>query len=239
MTARSIALCTALALAGGCGTHQSTYVRQAASPGELVWRYDEHLQVTQQGKVVAESDDWKGLAAAVSCVPLAHEWAEEATARHRKGTRMLWAGLLGGGVGFTLGTVVFFSNINDHDDRALAGVLTALGSMIFASVATPVGAHMRVAAGARGIDAVNVYNDKLAAGACPAVSAPPAPPTTKPASPLPASALPKLTPSPAQPQPAPAQPAPSPAPPQPTKQAAPSPAPPQPAKPPSQPATKP
>lgn len=92
--ARSAALYRALSMMIGCASYQSAYVRQSAAPGELVWRYDDRLQVTRDGQVVAEADRWDGLAAAVACVPRARDWASAATSRHRTGTALLWSGLI-------------------------------------------------------------------------------------------------------------------------------------------------
>ena len=171
MIARSVALCVALSLASGCGTHQSTYVRQAASPGELVWRYDDRLQVTRNGQVVAEGGAWHGLDTAVRCVPLARDRATAATARHRKGSTTLWIGVIGAIVGVTVGTVLFASDPDDAD-RAVPGLFTIAGSLLFGAVTVPIGGYLRASANARGIDAINLYNDKLAGGACTPAPAP-------------------------------------------------------------------
>ena len=77
MTARAVATCLAVSLTA-CGGYQSQYVRQSAPAGELVWRYDSHLQVTRNGQVVADGDDWAELPAVVGCVPRARDWASTA-----------------------------------------------------------------------------------------------------------------------------------------------------------------
>jgi hypothetical protein len=161
--ARSAALCAALSIAIGCASSQSAYVRQTAAPGELVWRYDDRLQVTRNGQVVAEADRWDGLAAAVACVPRARDRASAATSRHRTGTALLWTGLISmlGGVG------VFEEEVARTDGHpAAAIVIGSLVVVIAGAIAGPTGGYLRGTATVRGIDAVNLYNDGIASGAC-------------------------------------------------------------------------
>jgi hypothetical protein len=164
MTARSVALRAALVLTTACGSSHSQYARQAASPGELVWRFDDQLQVTRDGQLVAQAGSWDGLAAAVACVPRANHWATAATSRYRKGTVTLWTALIGGVVSVAAGSVIAFSN-TDHADRAVAGLALISGGLIFGGATAATGAYMHAGASARGIDAVNLYNDEVASGA--------------------------------------------------------------------------
>jgi hypothetical protein len=160
---RSAALCAALSTAIGCASSQSAYVRQSAAPGELVWRYDDRLQVTRNGQVVAEADRWDGLAAAVACVPRARDRANAATSRHRTGTALLWTGL----ISMFAGVGVFEEEVARTDGRLTAPVV--LGSLVGAVagvIVTLTGGYLRGTATVRGIDAVNLYNDSIASGAC-------------------------------------------------------------------------
>lgn len=163
MIARAMALCAAVSPAIGCASSQSTYVRQSAAPGELVWRYDDRLQVTRDGQLVAEAGRWDGLAAAVACVPRARDWASSATSRHYSGTAMLWAGLISmfAGVGFA---EVEIARTDGHPNDAV--VLGSLTAAIAGSIVALTGLHRRDTAIVRGIDAVNLFNDSIASGAC-------------------------------------------------------------------------
>jgi len=161
MIARSVALCTALSLMIGCASYQSQYTRQRAAPGELVWRYDDNdLQLTRDGKVVAEPGRWEGLGDALACVPEASDRANVATARHRRGTIALWAGP----ATMVAGTVAGIALIDADRPTRDAGTVVALSSLAIGLVALAFGAHWRVTAVPRGIDAVNLYNDRIASG---------------------------------------------------------------------------
>jgi hypothetical protein len=163
MIARIVATCLAVSLTA-CGGYQSQYVRQSAPAGELVWRYDSHLQVTRNGRVVAEGGDWAGLPEVVSCVPRARDWASTATSRHRTGTLLLWAGLIGMLGGLAVGSVVALSDTSSTDNL-LGGVAIIGGGLVFGLATAPTGAYFRGTADARGIDAVNFYNDQVGSGA--------------------------------------------------------------------------
>jgi hypothetical protein len=164
MTARCTALCTALSLLIGCGSYRSQYARQSASAGELVWRFDDdRLQVTRDGQVVAQAGSWEGLASAVACVPVARDWASHATARHRSGTVMLWTGTLGA-VASAVGGIALIASDPHSDTRVLGGLGLAFGGLIAGVVLAAVGGYRRGSAEARGIDAINLYNDQLALG---------------------------------------------------------------------------
>jgi hypothetical protein len=159
---RSAALCAALSTAIGCASTQSVYVRQSAAPGELVWRYDDRLQVTRNGQVVAEADRWDGLAAAVACVPRARNQANAATSRHRTGTALLWTGVLS----MFAGVGVFAEEIARTDGNPPAAVvLGSLVALLAGTIVAPTGGYLRATATVRGIDAVNLYNDSIVAGA--------------------------------------------------------------------------
>jgi hypothetical protein len=161
MIARSIALCPVLSLLIGCASYQPQYTRQRVAPGELVWRYDNgDLQVTRDGKVVAEEGRWDGLGEAVACVPEARDRANAATARHRRGTIALWAGSATMVVGTVAGVALIGADRSTRD----AGAVVALSSLAVGLVALAFGAHWRVTAVPRGIDAVNLYNDRIASG---------------------------------------------------------------------------
>ncbi len=162
MIARSVALYTALAMTIGCTSYQPVYVRQSAAPGELVWRYDDRLQVTRNGQVVAEADRWDGLAAAVACVPRARDWASAVTSHHRNGTALLWAGAITMVVGLVVGQI----EVTHTDGRASdAIVIGSLGAVLAGAVAALTGGYWRATAAVHGIDAVNLYNDGIASGA--------------------------------------------------------------------------
>jgi hypothetical protein len=146
----------------GCASYQSVYVRQSAAPGELVWRYDDRLQVTRNGQVVAEADRWDGLAAAVACVPRARDWASAATSRHRRGTTLLWAGL----ISIFIGPAVLEEEVARTDGRVPAAIVVgSLGAALAGTIAALTGVYWRATATVRGIDAVNLYNDGIASGA--------------------------------------------------------------------------
>ncbi len=162
MRPRLAAIMTSVALVGACGSSRSQYARQTAAPGELVWRFDDRLQVTRDGQVVAEAGGWDHLAAAVSCVPRAKDWATAATARHGKGTATLWAGWIVGLVSVATGAVVALSD-TDNDSRVLGGLALMSGGLIVGGGIAVTGNYLRASADARGIDAVNLYNDELAA----------------------------------------------------------------------------
>jgi len=162
VTPRSAALYAALSMAIGCASSRSVYVRQSAAPGELVWRYDDRLQVTQNGQIVAEADRWDGLAAAVACVPRARDWANGATSRHRKGTALLWTGL----VFMLAGVTVYEEEVARTDGHIAAAIFPgSLVAILAGGIATLTGGHWRATATVRGIDAVNLYNDGIASGA--------------------------------------------------------------------------
>jgi hypothetical protein len=162
MIARSVALCTALSLMIGCASYQSQYTRQRAAPGELVWRYDENeLQATRDGKVVAEEGRWDGLGAALACVPEARDRADAATARHRRGTTTMWASAITWIAGTVAGVALLGSDRSGVQD---AGAAVALSSLAIGFVGFILGVHWRVTAVPRGIDAVNLYNDRIASG---------------------------------------------------------------------------
>ena len=162
MIARSAALYAALSMAIGCASYQSAYVRQSAAPGELVWRYDDRLQVTRNGQVVAEADRWDGLAAAVACVPRARDWANAATSRHRTGTALVWTGL----ISIFAGAAVYEEEVARTDGHLTAPVaFGSLLTMLAGSIVTLTGGYWRATATVRGIDAVNLYNDGIASGA--------------------------------------------------------------------------
>jgi len=160
MMARSVALCTMLSLMIGCASYQSQYTRQRVSRDELVWRYDDGLQVTRDGKVVAEAGRWEGLGAALACVPEARDRANAATARHRWGTIALWAGPATVVVGTAAGIALIDADRSTED----AGAVVALSSLAVGLAAVLLGVHGRVTAVPRGIDAVNLYNDRIASG---------------------------------------------------------------------------
>ena len=162
MIARSAALCAVLSMAIGCASSQSVYLRQSAAPGELVWRYDDRLQVTRNGQVVAEADRWDGLAAAVACVPRARDWANTATSRHRRGTSLLWSGLI---VMFASLAVYVEEGVRTDGHLSAPIVLGMPVIVIVSSIAALTGWHSREIATVRGIDAVNLYNDGIASGA--------------------------------------------------------------------------
>lgn len=161
MIARSVALCTALSLMIGCASYQSQYTRQRAAPGELVWRYEDNdLQVTRDGKVVAEPGRWDGLGDALACVPEARDRANAATARHRRGTITMWASAITWVAGSATGLALI---ADDHSTRD-AGAVVALSSLAVGLIGLGLGANWRVTAVPRGIDAVNLYNDRIASG---------------------------------------------------------------------------
>jgi hypothetical protein len=162
MIARSAALAGALSMMIGCGSYQSVYVRQSAAPGELVWRYDDRLQVTRNGQVVAEASGWDGLSAAVACVPRARDWASAATSRHRKGTALFWTGL----ISMFAGVAVFEEEVARTDGHVTTAIVAgSLGAIIAGGIATLTGGYFRASANVRGIDAVNLYNDGIASSA--------------------------------------------------------------------------
>jgi hypothetical protein len=137
-------------------------VRQSAVPGELVWRYDDRLQVTRNGQVVAEADRWDGLAAAVACVPRARDWASAATSSHRRGTMLLWTGL----ISMFAGVAVYEEEVARTDGHVTEAIFVGgLVAVLAGSIATLTGWHWRATATVRGIDAVNLYNDGIASGA--------------------------------------------------------------------------
>jgi len=160
MIARSVALGTALSLMIGCASYQSQYTRQRTAPGELVWRYDNNeLQVTRDGSVVAVEGSWEGLGEAVACVPEARDRADAATARRRRGSITASAAAIIGIAGTVTGVVI-------ADDRSTrdAGAVVALSSLAVGLVGVVLGLNWRATAVPRGIDAVNVYNDRIASG---------------------------------------------------------------------------
>jgi hypothetical protein len=161
MIARSVALCTALSLMIGCASYQSQYTRQRAAPGELVWRYDNNeLQVTRDGKVVAEPGRWEGLGDALACVPEARDRANAATARHRRGTITMWAAAITWVAGSATGLALIADDRSTRD----AGAVVALSSLAVGLIGLGLGANWRVTSVPRGIDAVNLYNDRIASG---------------------------------------------------------------------------
>jgi hypothetical protein len=164
VTARSTALYTALSLLIGCGSYRSQYARQSAQAGELVWRFDDdRLQVTRDGQLVAQAGAWEGLASAVACVPVARDWAARATARHHSGTVMLWTGTIGA-IASTVGGVALVVNDPDSETQVIGGLGLALGGLIAGVVLVATGGYRRASAEARGVDAINLYNDQRALG---------------------------------------------------------------------------
>ena len=150
----------ALALAG-CASYQSSYRRSRVDASELVWAYDNKLQVTRGGHVVAEQRDWGGLPEAVICVPRARAWAESAASRDRTGKLLTWTGfsLMIGSL--VAGSVLVFRDLDNTDDMLL-GVGVMGGGLL---VGLPIGGGglvMRARADTTAIDAVNVYNDERA-----------------------------------------------------------------------------
>jgi len=160
MIPRLSALSLALSMLIGCTSYQSQYVRQSSVPGELVWRYDDRLQVTRNGQLVAEADRWDGLAAAVACVPRAREKASAATSRHRWGTALLWAGA----ISMVAGVAVFEEERARTDHVGTPAVLGSLGTLLVGSIVTLIGGYGRATSSVRGIDAVNIYNDHVTSG---------------------------------------------------------------------------
>lgn len=163
MIARA-AVCIAI-LAGGCTSYRSQYTRQAAAPGELVWRYDNRLQVTLNGQVIAEAGDWAGLSPAVACVPRAGAWASTARTRHRNGSVVMWGGLIAMVAGVAAGAAIALGNTDDTGQIYRGLGIMGAGALV-GIVTLPAGGYLRATADTRGIDAVNLYNDQLAAGAC-------------------------------------------------------------------------
>jgi hypothetical protein len=82
MIPKNLELLTLIFFAIGC-SHQSTYTRTHATPGEIVWAYDGALVATSDGAVLNDRR-WKGLADALSCVPEAATLAQKATERGPK-----------------------------------------------------------------------------------------------------------------------------------------------------------
>ena len=152
-------LAIACAMLAGCTTWQSTYHRQRVEASELVWQYDAKLEVTRDGKLVAQQRDWDGLAEAVVCVPRAKEYAESAASRDRTGSLMTWGGLavLAGGV--IAGSVLILSDTS-NTDQMLAGAGVMLGGVVIGGPTALGGIVTRYRADASAIDAVNVYNDE-------------------------------------------------------------------------------
>lgn len=165
---RTVGLALTVSLAA-CGSHHSKYARQSIAPGELVWRYaDDRLQVTRNGELVSESGRWERLAPAVSCVPAARDWATEATSSHRSGTVMEWSGLLGGLAAAAGGITIVATSDLDNEAHVLTGFGIAIGGLVTGLIVAGVGTRRQRSAAARGIDAINLYNDQLAGGAkCP------------------------------------------------------------------------
>lgn len=158
---RVIALATAALSVAGCGSPRSRYARQAAMPGELVWRYaDDRLQVTRNGEVISEGGEWERLASAVACVPRANAWATEATSRYRTGRTMFWGGMIGMLAG-TVGGAALIVTDDDIGAQGWAGLGVMLTSLVGGVTVSLSGAIRQASAHAKGVDAVNVYNDQL------------------------------------------------------------------------------
>jgi hypothetical protein len=148
----------------GCASYQSSYRRSRVDASELVWAYDNKLQVTRSGKVVAEQRDWDGLPEAVICVPRARAWAESAASRDGTGKLLTWTGFSIMMGSLVAGSVLVFRDVSNTDDMLL-GVGVMGGGLL---VGLPIGGGglvMRARADTTAIDAVNVYNDER--GACP------------------------------------------------------------------------
>jgi len=131
------------------------------SAGELVWVYDDRLQVTLDGKVVAEQTDWDSLAFAVACVPRARAWAEEAAHRDRAGRTQTWIGAGALVTGLVVGGLLISSDPNNAD-RVLGGLGAVLAGALGGAILLGHGSVLRGRADAGAIDAVNLYNDERA-----------------------------------------------------------------------------
>lgn len=172
MTARWISVAAAVALVavlGGCGA-RSSYLRESADAEELVWAYDDGLELTTGTNVpVAEAPGWDGLSGAVGCVDDARAYAEEAESLGSWASIASWTavGVIAGGAGVTSGLLLLgvVGLGAGPGPLIVAGALSLLvvGGTAAASVALLVwAADLDARALPAALDAVNVYNDRFA-----------------------------------------------------------------------------
>ena len=148
-----------VAALGACGGYQSSYTRATADARELIWAYDNRVQVTQGGHVVAQQRDWGDLPDVVGCVPRARAWASSASSRDGTGRIVMYTGLLVMLAGVAAGSYLALED-TDNTDQMLAGLGVMGGGLVFGLATVPTGAYLRASADTRAIDAVNVYNDE-------------------------------------------------------------------------------
>jgi hypothetical protein len=161
--AAAFAIAAAAVAAGACGGVQSSYQRTRTMPGELVWRYDNKIQVTADGRVIGEAGDWGTLAPALGCVPEAQRWASSASRRDGRGKVLVWTGVAVMLAAVAGGTYLALEDLDDTE-QALTGLGVMGGGLVFGLATVPTGAIMRVRADSQAIDAVNRYNDEVWSG---------------------------------------------------------------------------
>lgn len=169
-----------LAVALTACSYPSTYVRETAEPGEIVWAYDTSLIATRDGQPIARPTTWGGLTEAVACVDEARTYAEEAESKGTWGQALAYTGagvmltspVLGLATGIAVGAGVGFGTSALTNEPLFAlysfpiAYVTTLGAtflFLMAGAATSVGGNVLVAqAWPPALDAVNVYNDNFA-----------------------------------------------------------------------------
>jgi hypothetical protein len=103
----------------------------------------------------------------VACVPRARDWATSATARHHGGTVTFWAGVIGVFAAVAAGSLITFSDLHSND-RVVGGLALMSGGALLGLSAMVTGQFLRMGGTARGIDAINLYNDHILSGTrCP------------------------------------------------------------------------